>query len=30
MISTEIDPQWIGIGAAFLFLGVAGLFGVRA
>jgi hypothetical protein len=30
MISTEIDPQWIGIGAAFLFLLVAGFFGVRA
>jgi hypothetical protein len=30
MISTEIDPQWIGIGAAFLFLGTAVFFAVRA
>ena len=30
MFSTEIDPQWIGVGAALLFLGVAVFFGVRA
>ena len=30
MISIRIDPQWIGIGAAILFIGVAGFFGLRA
>ncbi|HWX79638.1 MAG TPA: nuclease-related domain-containing protein [Steroidobacteraceae bacterium] len=30
MTSIPIDPQWIGIGAALLFLGTAGFLGVRA
>src|ERR1700685_4022418 len=30
MTSIRIDPQWIGIGAALLFLGAASFFGVRA
>ena len=30
MTSIGIDPQWIGIGAALLFLGAASFFGVRA
>jgi Nuclease-related domain len=30
MTSIQIDPQWIGIGAALLLLGVAGFFGLRA
>ncbi|MGO9934377.1 MAG: nuclease-related domain-containing protein [Steroidobacteraceae bacterium] len=30
MSSIRIDPQWIGIGAALLFLGAAGFFGGRA
>jgi hypothetical protein len=30
MTSIRIDPQWIGIGAALLFLGAAGFFGARA
>src|SRR6202795_4720949 len=30
MTSIPIDPQWIGIGTAVLFLGVAGFFGLRA
>jgi hypothetical protein len=30
MTSIRIDPQWIGIGAALLFLAAAGFFGVRA
>jgi hypothetical protein len=30
MTSIRIDPQWIGIGAALLFLGAAIFFGIRA
>jgi hypothetical protein len=30
MTSIQIDPQWIGIGAAVLLLGVAAFFGLRA
>jgi hypothetical protein len=30
MTSIRIDPQWIGIGAALLFLGAASFLGVRA
>ena len=30
MTSLGIDPQWIGIGAALLFLGAASFFGLRA
>src|SRR5271165_3155543 len=30
MTSIRIDPQWIGIGAALLFLGAAGFLGLRA
>src|SRR5277367_5899965 len=30
MTSIGIDPQWIGIGAALLFLTAAGFFGLRA
>jgi hypothetical protein len=30
MTSIQIDPQWIGICAAVLFLGVAAFFGLRA
>jgi hypothetical protein len=30
MSSIRIDPQWIGIGAALLFLGVLSFFGLRA